>query len=270
MRSIRHHLSLILPLFAILFCIEYLLVFDRITKSYETKLKENYSLILVADKSVKLSELAHCDTLIRKIEPIDAENVLQKIKEDMDRKSLEKIKAIMPVFISIKLRRYADSKRIERLKSELMSITGVRDVHVFEKVHDRLYAMLLFMKTSFIVFSVLIGSISLLLLMKQMTIWQFEHKERMQIMALFGAPVWLRSGVLFRLAIVDALFALIFVVSAMLYLVNDSRVRDLLNGIGVEPDLLLRFDDVAVLAGVSFAIALLSAAWVVIRFKEEQ
>ncbi|WP_456402564.1 hypothetical protein [Hydrogenimonas sp.] len=270
MRSIRHHLALILPLFAILFSIEYLLVFDRIIDRYETKLKENYSLILVADKSVKLSDITHCDTLIQRIEPIDAEKVLQKIKGQMARESLEKIRSIMPLFISIKLRRYADRERIDRLKSELMSIEGVKAVHVFEKVHDRLYAMLLFMKTGFIVFGTLIGLISLLLLMKQMTIWQFEHRERMQIMALFGAPVWLRSGVLFRLAIVDALFALVAVVAAMLYLVGNAEVGELLRGIGVEPDLLLKLDDIAVLAGASFAIALLSAAWVVIRFKEEQ
>ncbi len=270
MRSIRHHLALILPLFAILFCIEYLLVFDRITESYENRLKENYSLILVADRSVKLSDISHCDTLIEKTEPIDAENVLRRIKAGLNHESVEKIRSIMPLFISIKLRRYAGIERIERLKSELMSIAGVRDVHIFEKVHDRLYAMLLFMKISFTVFSMLIGAISLLLLMKQMTIWQFEHKERMQIMSLFGAPVWLRSGVLFRLAIVDALLALIFVVSALLYLVNDSSVRELLSAIGIEPEIILRLDDAAVLAGVSFAIATFSATWVVLRFKEEQ
>ncbi len=270
MRSIRHHLALILPLFAILFSIEYLLVFDRIIDRYETKLKENYSLILVADRSVKLSEITHSDTLIRKIEPIDAQQVLQKIKGQMDRESLEKIRSIMPLFVSIKLRRYAERERIERLKSELMSIDGVKAVHIFEKVHDRLYAMLLFMKTGLVVFGSLIGLISLLLLMKQMTIWQFEHRERMQIMALFGAPVWLRSGVLFRLALVDAIFALVAVAAIMLYLVNDPEVDGLLRGIGVEPEVLLRLDDIAVLAGASFAIALLSAAWVVIRFKEEQ
>ena len=270
MRSIRHHLSLILPLFAILFCIEYLMLFDRITESHEKRLKESYSIILVADRSVKLSDISHSDTLIERVEPIDAENVLREIRADMNPESVEKIRSIMPLFFSIKLRRYAGSDRIERLKSELMSIPGVRDVHIFEKVHDRLYAMLLFMKISFTVFSVLIGAISLLLLMKQMTIWQFEHRERMQIMSLFGAPVWLRSGVLFRLAIVDALLALLLVVSTLVYLVNDPGVAELLGEIGTTPETLFRFDDIAVLAGVSFAIALFSAAWVVLRFKEEQ
>ncbi len=270
MRSIRHHLSLILPLFAILFCIEYLMVFDRITESHEKSLKESYSIILVADRSAKLSDISHRDTLIERVERIDAENVLRRIKADMNPESVEKIRSIMPLFFSIKLKRYADGERIERLRSELISVPGVRDVHIFEKVHDRLYAMLLFMKISFTVFSVLIGAISLLLLVKQMTIWQFEHRERMQIMSLFGAPVWLRSGVLFRLAVVDALLALLFVVSALLYLVNDPGVVKLLDAVGATPERLFRFDDIAVLAGLSFAIAVFSAGWVVLRFKEEQ
>jgi len=89
-------------------------------------------------------------------------------------------------------------------------------------------------------------------------------------MSLFGAPVWLRSGVLFRLAIVDALLALLLVVSALLYLVNDSTVMEMIDAIGVEPETLLRLDDVAVLAALSFAIAIFSAGLVVLRFKEEQ
>ncbi len=270
MRSIRHHLALILPLFSILFCIEYLLQFNRVIDSYETNLKENYTLVLVADKSLDPSDISHSDILISKVEPIDSKSVLRKIKGEMSSKSLDKIRAVMPAFMSIKLRRYADIERIERLKSRLLSIKGVRSVHVFEKVHNRLYVMLLFMKTSFIAFGTLTAVISLLLLMKQMTIWQFEHKERMQIMALFGAPVWLRSGALFKTALLDAFFAFIAVVATMLYLVNSSRVQELLRNIKIEPEILLKLNDFAVLAAASFAISFFSAAWVVIRFKEDQ
>ena len=45
--------------------------------------------------------------------------------------------------------------------------------------------------------------VTIFLIAKEMRIWQFKHSERMNIMGLFGAPVWLRSAVLFRLAIVD-------------------------------------------------------------------
>ncbi|MCF6201730.1 MAG: hypothetical protein L3J42_06375, partial [Hydrogenimonas sp.] len=189
---------------------------------------------------------------------------------NMDKKSLQRLKEIMPLFISVKLKRYAESGRMERLKDELMSIKGVKDVHIFEKVHDRLYAMLLFMKTNFTLFAIFLGTIAALLMVKQMTIWQYEHKERMQIMALFGAPVWLRSGVLFRLALVDAFIALAAVISVMIYLVSDSRVADILRSMGVDPDLLLRIDDFVLLAAASFSLALAAAAWVVMRFKEEQ
>lgn len=270
MRSIRHHLALALPLFAILFCIEYLIILDRVIDSYEKRLKENYSVIIVADNSVKLSDISHIDTLIERVERVDTNSVLERIKGNMDKKSLQRLKEIMPLFISVKLKRYAESGRMERLKDELMSIKGVKDVHIFEKVHDRLYAMLLFMKTNFTLFAIFLGTIAALLMVKQMTIWQYEHKERMQIMALFGAPVWLRSGVLFRLALVDAFIALAAVISVMIYLVSDSRVADILRSMGVDPDLLLRIDDFVLLAAASFSLALAAAAWVVMRFKEEQ
>ncbi len=270
MRSIKDHMALTISLFAILFCIESLLVLDRIVKSYENDLKENYSLILVADRSVKVSDISHIDTLIGSVEPIDAESILKEIEGRMSEESLSKIRQIMPLFFSLKLRRYADRERIEKLKSELLSVAGVKEVHIFEKVHDRLYSMLLFIKSTLTLFGLLAGVVSILLLMKQMTIWQFEHKERMQIMSLFGAPVWLRSGVLFRLAVVDAFLAFAAVVSTMLYLSSNSEAIEFLQSIGADPDLLFRYDDIAVLAAVSFGVSLTCAAWVVARFKEEQ
>ncbi len=269
MRSVKTHLALILPLFAILFGIEYLMVFDRIVSSYETKLNAEYSLIVVADKTVKSNDIGHADTLIDRIETVDAENILRRIRQETSAKNMEKIKSIMPLFYSVKLRRYPDRSSLQRLKEELMAIKGVKSVHMFEKTHDPLYAMLTFMKGNFSVFALLLALVGLLLIVKQMYVWQLEHRERMQIMALFGAPVWLRSGVLFRLAIVDAFIALFLIVTGMFYLVSRSDILAFLQEIDVDPARLFSFDDVVLLAAVGFGTAILSALLVVMRFKEE-
>ena len=53
------------------------------------------------------------------------------------------------------------------------------------------------------------GVVSLFLIIKQMEIWKYAHKQRMQVMEIFGAPLMLRSGVLFKVAIMDAFIATI-------------------------------------------------------------
>ncbi len=269
MTFVRNHLGLILPLFAILFAIEYMLVFDRVLKNYETRLQEQYTVIVVADKKVDVSRIEKANPLVKSVEPVDSESVLRRIRKQISKENIEKIKAIVPAFYTLKLLHYPDKKSLEKLRRDLLDIKGVKRVQIFEKVHDRLYAMLLFMKSNFYIFGAMLGLIGFLLVMKQMVIWQLEHKERMQIMALFGAPVWLRSGVLFRLAFVDALIAIALVATGMLYVMSDTRVKEVLDEMGIDGSLLLRFDDLAYLAAAGFGIALFCATWVVVRFREE-
>ncbi|BDY13894.1 cell division protein FtsX [Hydrogenimonas cancrithermarum] len=269
MKSVRNHLALILPLFAILFAVEYLLVLERVVQAYENRLKEQYSVIVVADRSVKSDTIGRVNGLIENVEPVDAEKVLMRIRKQVSKESLEKLQAVMPAFYTVKLRRYPDKKSLERLKNDLLSLEGVKRVKVFEKVHDPLYAMLAFMKSNVLVFAILLGITGFLLIIKQMYIWQLEHKERMQIMALFGAPVWLRSGVLFRLAIVDAIISLLLAGAMTLYLMTNSTVRSFLYEIDMRVDSLVGFDDFGLLAAVALGMALMCAFWVVVRFKEE-
>ena len=66
--------------------------------------------------------------------------------------------------------------------------------------------------------------VTILLIFKELRIWQFKHSERMNIMGLFGAPAWLRSAVLFRLAIVDALIASLLSFGTFVYLSSHSWV----------------------------------------------
>ncbi|WP_457596615.1 cell division protein FtsX [Hydrogenimonas sp.] len=269
MTFVRNHLGLILPLFAILFALEYLILFDRVVERYEKGLTEQYAVIVVADKGVKPAAIRNASVLVESVEPVDATEILERIRRQISRENVEKIRKVLPLFFSVKLRRYPSKARLERFERELLAVPGVKRVQVFEKVHDKLYGMLLFMKRSFYVFAVLIGLIGALLVMKQMALWQLEHRERMQIMALFGAPVWLRSGVLFRLAVVDALIAVVMVAGSLFYLMEEPYVVSTLRQMGIPPATLLRADDLLWLLAAGLGIALFSALWVVLRFREE-
>ena len=69
-----------------------------------------------------------------------------------------------------------------------------------------------------------------------MRIWQFQHLERMSIMALLGAPIWLRSAVLFRLSIVDSIIAILLVNITFLYLRSNSFILETLKTLNVQDE----------------------------------
>jgi len=269
MRSIRNHLGLILPLFAILFSVEYLTLVNKMLNIYENRLNSEYSLIIVSDSNITFSDIQQSDIIIKTVESVSVDTILDKIRQQINSKNLHKIKNIMPSFYTVKLRHYTDADRIEKLKKNLMRIKGVKNVHAFENMHDKMYEILSFFKVNISIFIIIISVISFLLVIKQMTIWQLEHYERMQIMALFGAPVWLRSTILLKLAIVDATLALMLTSGVIYYILNQPQLLSVISEFGIGDLSSLWHEDIAMLAAVSYSVALISTFWVIVRFKEQ-
>jgi cell division transport system permease protein len=107
------------------------------------------------------------------------------------------------------------------------------------------------------------------LIVKELKIWQYKHNERMNIMGLFGAPLWLRSAVLFRLAIVDAIIASVLAFSLFVYLSSLSWVQEQFSNIGISIVIFDVSSDSLLLFGVAIALSVLLASLIVIGHKEE-
>lgn len=91
----------------------------------------------------------------------------------------------------------------------------------------------------------------------------------MTIMGLFGAAVWLRSAVLFRLAIVDALVATLIAFGIFYYFSFYPWVLEQFESIGIHVVVFNPIDDLIFLFGVAISISILLAMLIVIGHKEE-
>jgi len=91
----------------------------------------------------------------------------------------------------------------------------------------------------------------------------------MNIMGLFGAPTWLRSAVLFRLSIVDALiaFGISFVIFS--YFASSSWVSEQFANIGISVVVFDKIYDSLIMLGVSVIVSILLASFIVLGHKEE-
>ena len=56
MNSLKNHLSLIIPLVALLFALESILLVNRTLSDYESKLGKNYAIVLASNKELKLQD----------------------------------------------------------------------------------------------------------------------------------------------------------------------------------------------------------------------
>ena len=269
MKSFKNHLSLVIALLSILFSLQVFTIVDRAIDAYKENLAQNYSLVVVAQKRLDTSHIISANRLIESMSELSPDDVIKKLNSGISKQNIALLKLTLPKFYKLKLKHYPSPRELDALTKSLLRTASIQKVETFSKTHDTTYKLLLLFKTVISVFAFTVLIVTILLIFKELRIWQFKHNERMSIMGLFGAPVWLRSAVLFRLAIVDALIAsaLSFVVFS--YLSAIPWVTEQFNNIGIHVVVFDKVYDFLIMLGVSIVVSMLLATFIVLGHKEE-
>ena len=270
MKFIKNHLMFILPLMAILLGIEFYLVFDRTTDTYEKGLKEGYTMLVVTKKPVEISGLKQLNPHVSSLEKIKRKNIVAEIAKDVNKGTQDEILAALPYFYNVGLDTYVDTAGLEKIKEDLEKDKNIKKVETFGNSYSSAYRLFSFIKFTLKLFIVFMGIVSLFLIIKQMEIWKYAHKERMQVMEIFGAPLMLRSGVLFKVAIMDAFAATVLTSAFFLYI---KFIWAANSGIAImmeKQEELFRLSDIALLLGSALLIVIIAVYSVVFSSKGVQ
>ncbi|MDD3059913.1 MAG: cell division protein FtsX [Sulfurimonas sp.] len=269
MKSIKNHLSLVIALLSILFSIQIFTIVDRSVNAYKDNLATNYSLVVVSYSALSEKTIIEADERINTMIELSPDDVIQRLNTGMSTKNMELLKHTLPKFYKVKLKHYPSPGDIESVTKKLLTNQSVTKVENFSQSHDTTYKLLLLFKNVVSLFATSIFVITTLLIFKELRIWQFKHSERMSIMALFGAPTWLRSAVLFRLAITDALITSAVAFGLFAYMSSSSWVLKQFEDIDINIVLFDPLYDFAMLAGVAISLSILLATLIVLGHKEE-
>jgi cell division transport system permease protein len=269
MKSIKNHLSLVIALVSILFSIQIFTIVERSVDAYKNNLANNYSIVVVSQNTMDNNAFFEINKLISSVSELTPDSVIQRLNSEMNAKNIELLKLSLPKFYKISLAHYPTPQEIEELKKDLLKNKSITKVEAFSHTHDTTYKLLLMFKSVISIFAVSTFLVTILLIFKELSIWQFKHSERMSIMALFGAPVWLRSAVLFRLAIGDALIASILVFILFSYLESNTWILQQFTYIGINVIIFNHFNDFLLLSGVAVLLSIFLATFIVIGHKEE-
>ncbi|MCF6245639.1 MAG: cell division protein FtsX [Sulfurovum sp.] len=270
MKSIKNHLMFILPLVAILLGVEFYLVFDRTTDSYEEGLKEGYSMLVVSKTPVSFDHLQSLNNHISSSKKIKREKIVTEIAKGVSKINEDKILGALPHFYSVHLNKYVSTSILEDIQSDLESDDNIKRVETFGSAYSSSYKLFSFIKLSLKIFIVFMAVVSLFLIIKQMEIWKYAHRQRMQVMEIFGAPLMLRSGVLFKVAIIDALIATIFTSLFFLYLKFQWAANSGIDIMMENKEALFRMTDIAILLIISILIVIIAVYSVVFTTKGEE
>lgn len=269
MKSIKNHLSLVIALVSILFSIQAFTVIDRAIESYKHNLATNYSIVVVSNKKLVSKDILALSILFENIVELSPDEVIQRLNTGMNSKNIELLKLTLPKFYRLKLTRYPSIEEIKLLTSLLLKNNDIIKVENFSHSVDTTYKLLLLFKSVISVFAVLTFVVTSLLIFKELRIWQFNHSERMNIMRLFGAPTWMRSVVLFRLAIVDAIIASGMSFVLFLYMASNQWLLTQFESIGIDVVIFNPLSDFLLLLGVAVTLSTVLVSFIIIGHKEE-
>lgn len=269
MKSIKNHLSLVIALLSILFSIQVFIVVDRSIDAYKEKLSNNYSVVIVSQKRLTSQTMLRINNIILRATELEPDNVIDRFSSGMNSKNIELLRLSLPKFYKIQLKYYPTPDEIKKLTRDLFDNPSITKVEDFSHNHDTIYKLLVLFKGVILVFALSIFVVTTLLIFKELRIWQFKHSERMNVMGLFGAPIWLRSAVLFRLAIVDALIASAMIFALFTYISTNIWILNQFKNIGIEVLMFNPIDDFLLLLSVAISLSIMLASLIVLGHKEE-
>jgi cell division transport system permease protein len=238
-----------------------------VVKEYEEDINSGYSIIIATLKEPSLQEIKSEIALLKEIEEINPDVFLKKIEDNFSAANMALLKVTMPKFFRIKLERFPDTQELQDIEKTLKSKDSIKRVETYSQNHQEIHSLLVIIKKLAVVSTVLIFVISTLLVVKQIEVWRFEHSERMEIMTLFGAPYWMRSASLFKLAIIDSFIATVIVAGVFFYVSMDSSIAEILGFLSLN----IPFDpikDIAMQFALALGVSFGSVLFVIMRQKE--
>lgn len=267
MRSFKNHLSVMLPLFALLFSFQFSVMFERMTIDYERTIAGEYSIVVASrsDLQEQLSNISGIGFVLN----LEVGDTLKRFEKELDPASFEILKNSLPKFYSVKLTSIPDQQRLSIIKDAISKIPGIVRVETFSASADKFYNFLQIFKQVSFVFSAFIVFMGVLLVFKQMELWKLEHKERMYIMGLFGSSFFMRSAILYRLVIVDSIICVFGVLVTYIYAPQIPEVRGFFSSLQLSIPSFNIIDDTLALLWISLAITIVAVTIVVLKNEKE-
>jgi len=263
MKFIKQHISLIFPLIAILLGLEFFIVFDRTTDSFEKSLKNNYSMVVIANKEMSIDDFKAWDERIEEVREKKYTKLLETMEFD---KGLE---AALPFAYSLKLNEYLTLSQLDAVKKNLQKSGNFKSIESFQSSYQSKYELFSFIKLAFQTFIIFMSIIGFFLIIKQMEVWNFLHADRMKIMEIFGASLFLRSKVLINMALIDAIISAV-ITSAIFYAIQNFWIRGSQMAILKENvDAMFSYTDILILLFAAVFVVMVAVYLVVVNVKEE-
>jgi len=268
MRFLKNTFTFVVPLTAMLLSFIIYLFASNILENYKIKIANDYSIVIITNTPLIKEKIIKLDNIkVKKIITLDKKSVIDNIKSNLSKASIDLLKKKLPYFYKIKLEVFPTTSQLERIKNILYENKNITKVEIFSKNHNSIYLLLLLLnQISFILFSIIL-IFSIIIISKQIRIWFCEHHEKITILKLHGASILYSSTNILRYAILSSFVSFLIVSLVFVYLLSNI---DLLLPYDLKNIVFLSLGANSALIKIfllSFGISILSIIGVLLKYK---
>ncbi len=233
MNTLKQHLSLLIPLIAMLFSLQCLLILERIVAKQEQFITQKYAIGITSRKPITFESVRSKIVEAKELTQLNPKDSIMKLTKDISEANLTNLTRQLPYFYSLSLEYFPSTERLNAIEAVLKKNSSIISVDTFSKRHLENYTLLSFIKFSVITFAVILALISFMLMLKQIEIWRYANKEKMEIMDILGANIWIRNRSLFKLALIDSFIASFVISVIVFYMASLQITLDTIKSLGI-------------------------------------
>ncbi len=217
--NLKRFISFTIPLVVMLFTFAMYLSINKIVKSYETSINNDYSIILVSSTPIIKSNLTSLSGLdIKSINHLKRGKILQNFKDEVSTGTYKLLEKKLPYFYTINLDKFPTSSKLKEIKEKLEKIKGIKRVETFSKNHDNVYSLFLLVKSVVAILFLCIIIFTFLIMLNNVKIWFYEHSNRLSIIKLHGGSIYYGAKPIINIAIISSVLSSIFVILIVYFL----------------------------------------------------
>lgn len=236
MKLLKSLISFMAPLMIILLTLSVYLLVNKVVNNCKQNITNDYALVVITNTPmVKIDEIA--GVKIKDTEILRRENIIKNVQENLSESTLKLLQTKLPYFYKIYLEEFPTTNKLDQIRKELTTISNIKKVETFSSDHNKIYSLLVLIQDIVVVLFIIVTLLSALLISKQIKIWFYEHKQRIEIIQLHGGSLLYSSKPIFNLMITSSIVSAVVVsVSVYLLLHNISLI--------VQPEILTLIPDI--------------------------
>lgn len=189
MKAFKTFFSFAFPLIAILLSYSIFIIVDKGVANYQQTIANDYSIVVVSTKQLNKQRFEDNSIDLKELEELPRTSIVRKLEDSLSKRSLDLLNAKLPYFYKVHLNNFPTDSQLVILQTKMKNIEEIKQTEVFAKDHNKTYSLLLLVENIVLILLSVIIVFGLLILIKQVKIWFYEHHERISIMRLHGASI---------------------------------------------------------------------------------